>query len=169
MATKLENLELEIKHFKNIYQHFPKNEVLCENTIEYLLNLGVVQVSTMFEQCIARINGSTVISLDHADISDGSDAKVITVRTSSRGTSYSAPVSNIYNKTGSLRIQCYERKQDKFYYFVIPNHAYTHIPKSSNIEIPFYMCGTPKRVNNCAVNWWNYTCDSFEEMCTKVY
>jgi hypothetical protein len=56
----------------------------------------------------------------------------------------------------------YEREQDKFYYFRIPHRAYSHISSSSNIEIPFELDGTPRKVpmRPVKVNWWLYEVDS---------
>lgn len=168
MATLLENLDLEIKHFENAWKYID-SEGLCEYTTSWFLNNGLIQISSVFEKSIADISGATVISLNEADLDDGSDGKLVTVRTSSHGRNYSAPVTGIYNKTGDLRIQCYERKLDKFYYFVIPHYAYKRIPKTSNIEIPFNLDGTPKTNNNCLVNWWKFEEPTYHEMCTKCY
>jgi hypothetical protein len=166
MATKLENMDLEIAHFRNILPHLPGMKKCCKKTIETLLQLGVLQVSTAFEHAIASVGGHTVISTDEADISDGSDGKLSSVRTSGYGKSYTAPVTNIFNKTGPLKVQVYERKQNKFYYFVIPKHAYAHIAKTSNIEIPFELDGTPRLIPSRTVkqNWWDYKVNSFAEM-----
>jgi len=62
----------------------------------------------------------------------------------------------------------YERKQDKFYYFLIPYSAYSHIPKTSNIEIPFNLDGSPKKINKCNINWWDYSKETFSEICAPV-
>jgi len=167
MATKLENLELEVAHFRQFSKYLPGIKQCCEETIEHLLALGVLQVSTAFEQAIAKTAGTTVVSQDTADLSDGSDAKLSSVRTMSNGTCYSAPVCEIHGKTGALRVQVYERKQDKFYYFVIPNQSYSVIPKTSNIEIPFELDGTPRRVpagRRKYANWWDFEVKSFKAM-----
>ena len=74
-------------------------------------------------------------------------------------------VTGIYNKTGDLLVQVYERKQEKFYYFRIPYDSYCNIPKSSNIEIPFELNGSPRRHNKKQNNPWDYECDSFLDMC----
>lgn len=169
MATKLENLDLETAHFKHFKKYVPGMKKCCKKTVKKLLKLGVLQVSTAFEQALAKVANTTVVSTDAADLSDGSDAKLSTVRTSSHGTSYSAPVSSIHNKTGSLRVQVYERKKNKFYYFVIPHDSYKHIPKTSNIEIPFELDGTPRRVPKrpVKVNWWNHEAKSFKHLSKK--
>ena len=170
MATKLDNLELEIAHFRNFIDRIPGAAKWCKNTVESILSLGLIQVSTAFEHAIANTGGHTVISEDAADFDDGtvggSDAKLVTVRTSSYGRSYSAPVSNIAGKTGTLRVQVFERKKNKFYYFLIPYEAYCHVPRTSNIEIPFELDGQPRRIPKGPVkrNWWNFEVSSFDEM-----
>ena len=166
MATKLKNLPLEFAHFNMLRQYDSLYNDLCNETVDKLLHIGLIQVSTAFENAIANVTGEKVISEDHADLSCGSDAKLSTVRTSSNGGQYSAPVTGIHNKTGDLLVQVYERKQDKFYFFRIPYTAYCHIPESSNIEIPFDLDGTPRRKNKCRViDSWLYECPSFIDMC----
>ena len=166
MATKLENNHLEIAHFNNFRNHIPGYKKMCNETLTTLLDLGLIQVSTAFEQALAKVGKHDLVSQDCGDlIKDGvySDAKLSSVRLSSYGRSYSAPVTNIHNKRGSLRVQVYERIREKFYYFVIPEKAYKHIPKSSNIEIPFDHDGTPKVANH----WWQWNVSSFVELATK--
>jgi len=164
MATKMENLALELAHWHNFYQQLPGRTKWDPATVAELLKLGIIEVSTAYEHALAELGGCEVISEDWADLSNGDDAKLSSVRTSSNGKNYSAPITNISGKTGALRVQVYERKQDQFYYFIIPNWAFQHIPKSSNIEIPFELDGTPRRRNLCAVNWWQFEADSFESM-----
>ena len=172
MATKLENLELEIAHFEHFKKYIPGHDNLCSKTVHTLLSLGLVQVSTAFEQALAHIGKHRLVSKDRGDLyrnGSYSDAKLSSVRTSSYGKKYSAPVTNIFNKTGALRVQVYERKQNKFYYVAIPRRAYIDVPKSANIEIPFEMDGTPRRVPMRAVyvNWWTYEVHSWKDMATK--
>lgn len=169
MATKLENLELEVAQFKNFVKYIPGINRCCPDTVTKLLGMGLMQVSTAFEHAVASVGGNQVVSEDEYDISDGSDAKLSCVRTSGYGEKYAAPVGNIQGKTGKLRIQVYERKQDKFYYFVIPNRAYRDIPRSSNIEIPFELDGTPRRIparQRTYANWWKFEVNDFKELAT---
>ena len=163
MATKLENLELEIKHFRNFEKYLANAHRYCRETLELLLEDGIIQVSTAFEHALANVGGHTVVSYD---VSDGSEAKISSVRTSGYGKLYGAPIKGVSGKTGLLRIQVYERKQDQFYYFCIPRYAYEHIPRTSNIEIPFELNGTPRKIPLRSVkrNWWNYEVATFEEM-----
>ena len=154
MTTKMENLELDIAHFNNIVDYLPEIDKCSKKTINNLLRLGIIQVSTAFEQALAYQLGITVVSQDTHDLSNGADAKLSSARTHGKGRSYSAPVTNIAGKTGNLLVQIYERKQNKFYYFVIPHRKYKHIPATSNIDIPFELDGTPRRKNKAVVNWW---------------
>lgn len=164
MATKLENLVLEIAHWRNFVDYMPGTRAWDRNTVADLLQLGVLEVSTGFEHALAHEGGCTVTSRDTEDLSNGDDAKLSTVRTSSLGTAYSAPVFKIKGKTGALRVQVYERKQNLFYYFVIPNWAYSHVPKTSNIEIPFELNGNPRRQNRCRMNWWQFEVKHFSQL-----
>ena len=164
MATIADNLNLQIAHFSAFKNYIPKINKMDITTVDTLLKTGLIEVSTAFEHAIAHLSGTKVISQNHADLSCGSDAKLSTVRNCSYGRAYSAPVTGIHNKTGDLLVQVYERKQNKFYYFRIPYHSYSHIPKSSNIEIPFTLDGNPRRSNK----WWAYEVDTFEQMCLNV-
>lgn len=102
------------------------------------------------------------------DFHDQSDAKLSSVRVSSKGKNYSAPITNLHRKQGLIRAVVYERRLNKFYYFLIPYANYKHIPKTSNIEIPFNLDGSPKKINKCAVNWWTYSKETFEEICVDA-
>lgn len=173
MAVKMENLPLEVAHLDNFKNFIPGFSQLCTNTVHQLTLLGGLQVSTLFEHALAHAGGHTLVSLDKGDLEKNglfSDAKLVTVRTAHHKQKYSAPVSGIYNKVGILRVQVYERKQGKFYYFAIPNSAYKHIPKTSNIEISFELDGTPKRTpsRKVNVNWWDYEVADFCAMATAT-
>ena len=119
----------------------------------------------LLEHAIHAVGNIPKFNTVGKDFTDISDAKLCSVRTSCKGKMYSAPITNLHQKKGLLRVVCYERKQDKFYHFVIPYDAYKHISKKSNIEIPFNLDGSPKRENKCKVNWWLYERTSFAEIC----
>jgi|688.fasta_scaffold185998_3 hypothetical protein len=165
MANKLENLELENAHLDNIKEFLPQWEEMCKKTFGILQSYGLIQVSTALEYAVANLGGQTVISKDFADLSDGSDCKMVTVRRRNFNTTYSAPISSFKNKTGGLRVQVYDRIFDKFYYFVIPRFAYEN--SGSTIEIPFDSYGTPYRQTS---KWWTYEVSSLQEMAsTPIY
>tara|TARA_B100000287_G_scaffold179232_1_gene169246 strand:+ start:4426 stop:4962 length:537 start_codon:yes stop_codon:yes gene_type:complete len=173
MATLAENLDLEIAHFSNFCEYLPKYKKYDKKTLNQLLDDGLLEVSTCFEHALAGVIGTTVISENEKDLASGEDAKLASVRISNKGRSYGAQVKKVSGKTGDLLVQVYERKQDNFYYFRIPNKAYKDIPPSSNIEIPFEIDGTPKRIpghNKKWANWWDFECTSFVDMCVnKAY
>lgn len=157
MATKASSADLEIAHFNNIRDHLPDSENWCWETVESLLNMGLIQVSTAVEHAVAHKGGTTVVSEDKHDLANGDEVKAATVRLRGKGKLYDAHISNTKGKTGNLRIQVYERKTGKFYYFVIPHSQHS---KVTYLEIPFYLNGTPKRSNH----WWDWEVSSFEIM-----
>lgn len=166
MATKQDNIELDIAHFNNFKEHIPGYSTFDEDTVMEMLTLGLIQVSTAFEHAVAGAGGHIVESVDGQDLSDGSECKMATVRTSGYGQNYSANISSVHNKTGVIRAQVYERLHDTFYYFAIPHYAYSHITKTSNIDIPFHTNGQPKRIatRRLKSNWWDYEVKDFATM-----
>lgn len=173
MATQSKFLDVEIKHFEHFRKQILDRPDLCQKTIDHMLKLGIIEVSTAFEQALARVGNHVAVSENQGDLLRGdeySDAKLSTVRTSNYGRTYSAGVRGFANKTGDLRVQVYERLQDRFYYFVIPHWAYRPIPRSSNIEIPFDLEGNPPRQRDSRIrryaNWWRFQVGSWEEMAT---
>ena len=106
MATKLENLALEIAHFAHFKSKIPNFDTVCDVTIDAVAQLGGLQVSTLFEQALAAVGGHTVVSLDKGDLYRSgaySDVKLSTVRTSGYGKQYSAPVTSLYQNPQNLQ------------------------------------------------------------------
>ena len=165
MATKFDNLQLQKSHFHNFAEHLIDLN-LCHKTVEHLLDLSLIEVSTAFELAIAKVADIELVSKDQYDFSDKSDAKLSTVRTCSHGKTYSAPISGWQNKIGALRVQVFERKQNNFYYFVIPRSVRYTYSERSTLEIPFNLDGTPARESNRRrmVNLWDYEVGSFHAM-----
>ena len=157
MATKLSSLDLEISHFNNFKNYLPNTDSWCWETIENLLNMGLIQVSTVAEHAVAHTGGNTVVSEDSHDISNGDDVKLVTACWHRE--KYDARVVGITGKTGNLRVQVYCRNLNTFYYFVFPHSTYKAV---KGIELPFNYDHTPRKTNH----WWNWEVDSFEEMST---
>lgn len=157
MATNFAHMDLEKAHFNNFFMHVPSLNELSSKQRNNLLDDGVIQVSTVFEQALAKLGGYTVVSEDTHDFCNGDDAKMCTVVLRSKGTNYTAQVNGVSNKTGDLRVQVYERITGCFYYFHIPNEAFNHLKV---IEIRFNLDGTPKRSGK----WWSYEVPSFEDL-----
>lgn len=169
MATTHGTVSLEKRHFSNFRKYFPGIDTMCDQTIDRLIDMGTIQVSTAFELAIANVADLDVISVNSYDLSDGSDGKLSTCRYTTYGTCYSSSVTNTRTKTGTLRVQVLEPIKDTFYYFVIPYDAHSKIKGSSNIEIPFTIEGEPKRnyTPRFLPNWWRFEVESFEEMCLR--
>jgi hypothetical protein len=167
MTTKLENVVLDVAHFDNFRHLIPGYDKMDQWTIDNLLGLGILQVSTAFEHAIAAVGGHTVVSEDQYDLDNGNDAKLSTVRFSNNKRSYTAPISNVHNKTGTLCVQVYERINNSYYFFMIPKEAHEKIGLKSTIEIPFELDGTPrfmpKGVSKLP-NWWQYQVPSFKDL-----
>lgn len=160
--------DLEMVHFEHFKKHIPGIKKCCTKTINHLLSLGLLQVSTAFEQALASVGRHDMVSEDWGDLRRRgvySDAKFRTVEPPRRGTAL-ARVGGLVNKTGALRVQVYERVQNKFYYFVIPYSAYKNI-KGQSIKIPFEGNGDPRRKNNCDINWWKYEVKTWAELASK--
>lgn len=168
MATKMDNLPTEIAHFNNIRNHLPRISEIEPKSLDILLEMGLIQVSTAVEMAIANLGDLDVVSADAYDMSDGTEIKCSTARWHGRGFAhYGANVSNTKNKTGALRVQVYEPMTEKFFYFFIPRSAHSMIKNSSNIEIPFLHSGKPNRgyQPRYLPNWWKYEVSSFDELC----
>lgn len=164
MANRTELIKLELAHYENFKKYIPHYADLCASSLNYLVSIGGLKISTLFEHAVAHFAKFTVVDLDHADWSDGSEGKLSSARLRSYGKIYSAPISNIKNKRGLIRCQVYERKTEKFYYFTIPHSAYKNLKSKTSIEIPFELDGSPKKTNK----WWKYyEQPTFEKMCVE--
>ena len=136
MATKAASASLEITHFNNIKSFLPNSEAWCWETVESLLNMGLLQVSTAVEHAVAHAGGTTVVSEDKHDLANGDEVKAASVRLRGYGKSYDAYISNTKGKNGNLRVQVYERITDKFYYFVIPHSKYSKVTYTRILDTP---------------------------------
>ena len=151
MATKLRNLKIELQQLEACKDHLPQID-WNNPSVKLLTNMGLIEVSTAFEHSVANAMGTTVVSEDTNDLANGDDAKLSSVRLHSKGKRYSAPIMKVHNKTGNLIVLVGESKKKKDYLFKIPHEAYKHIKRTSNIDIPFYHDGTPRRSNK----WWRF-------------
>jgi hypothetical protein len=167
MATTYNGISIEMKHFNQIRRYVPRISEMDQRTLDILIEMGALQVSTLLELAIANVGDLDVISADAHDLSDGSEVKMATVRTHRRGTSCGAMISNTKNKTGLIRAQVMEPTTEKFYYFTIPYDAHSKITGASNIDIPFHLDGTPRKDYKPKIlpNWWKFEVESFERMC----
>jgi len=159
MATKPQSIWSESAHFNNFRKYLPTFAGICDDTIDHLLSMGVLQVSTAYEHALANLGDCEVVNENHCDLSNGGEAKLTT--TQFHREKVDAHVRNITGKRGPLLVQVYEQFTDKFYYFSIPYAEYAGI---KILEIPFTVNGDPKRNNK----WYRYEVDSFEELATSL-
>lgn len=152
-----------------LFPKWTKKSKRVERLIKYMSSLGTFNIPSMLEAAISITGNLERVRGNQRDFVDGSDAKKTTTRWRSNRTVYSASVSKVHNKIGVLRVMCYNKLLDKFYYFLIPRAAYNHIERTSNIEIPFMKDGTPQRGpanpnEKIITNWWDYEVASFADL-----
>ena len=165
--TQLKDPELEMAKIKLLWPlAYPKyaNDKFLTKFIELLSTDDCIQTGQLLEKAISVQCNLIRESTQGRDFANGDDAKLISVRTYGYGCSYGAPIHNIHAKKGCLLVACYERKQQNWFYFRIPYYAYSNIPKSSNIEIPFEIDGTPRIKNKSTINWWKFQVKCFNDL-----
>ena len=180
MATVTSSLDGQIKHFNQFRKVLTKkpNFKLDKRTIDYLLENGMIEVSTAFELAIAEQGNLEHCSIDGMDFTDKSDAKFATTcynentnkKTGSISRTLIGYIKGVHNKRGWLRVQVYNNILDEFYYFLIPYAAYSGV-KPTGIKIRLSaVTGQPIRFPNlnAKYNWWEYEVPSFKEMCGEV-
>ena len=173
MSTISTATPLEILHLEQFKEYIPGYDKMDKSTLTALATMGGLQVSTLFELAIANVSGWLHESRLGQDFADGSDAKYITCRTHSSGSSYGARISNLHNKKGDIRVQVLCPKGDlngvnQFFWFIIPHKEYAHITTASgNLEIPFNTDGTPNKHSknkSTGLNLWIYEVPNFVRM-----
>lgn len=175
IVTNLQNLsrydlELDIAKFDYFYpKAYPNETTRAYAAMRQKVSDGVISLDGLMEHAVAIRSGMTRIDATGYDLCDGSDCKLASVRTHNYGESYGAPVRDIHQKQGGLRVAVYERLHNKMYLFLIPHAAYSHIPRSSNIEIPFELSGLPRMYNNCTVNWWKFLVADWDTFCLTKF
>ena len=164
---------LELKFFEELYPMIHpdvSDEIRRHAREKDMIEHRLYGSGKLLEAAISKRKGLERHDTKGMDFIDGSDAKASSVRWTSNGSNYAAPIKDIANKRGLLRCMVYERLKDKFYYFLIPYSAYQHIPVTSNIEIGFNLDGSPKRgpTQNTIVNWWDFNVPDFEGILQDV-
>jgi hypothetical protein len=175
MATTDEYIKYDIRFFDEFVQYLDF-DVQDTSTLKKAVEMGLVQRERLVELAISAVSGIPIDSRHGRDHADGSDTK--TVVSGFRNNNIkkgewtnSFCVRNIATKSGSLRVVAYNKFQDRFHYFYIPNWAFQHC--SYTVEIPIervsrcYQTPDFKGIPNKTLKWWQYECFSFEEMCQK--
>ena len=174
MATTDNCIEYDIKFYQHLkpYLGLTAQE---EISMEAVVKRGFIQRDRLVEEAIAIVGNRTIVSVAGRDFCDGSDAKSVVSSERNNniakgGWTISMIVRSIKTKTGALRIIGYNKLLDKFYYFVIPNTAFSGLA-SVEIVIECFcraefignrpnFTGEPRR----DLKWWSYEVSTFEEL-----
>jgi hypothetical protein len=130
---------------------------------------GDIQIETVLENalCITSKGRYSRIAEDHADCSDGSDAKksVSQFRNNDilrdRWTN-SFAITNLKKKTGLIRALCLSKETGRFHFFAIPYNAYKGMKKVDITLDTSYGYREPKGIPKG--KWTCFEVDSFEQL-----
>jgi hypothetical protein len=169
MSTRHQDKQWEISHMRHLIYDVKiplPNQQTPESMME-LVEDGLLTVSTVLEYAIARMSGLKMVQEDSHDLEDLSDVKYATNRKRDKGDTLSAKISNVAKKIGPLRVQVLERMTGKFYYFLVPSHAYTG---KNDLEVPFTRTGDPSRLHHVTrmPNVWQWQVPTFAHIASKI-
>lgn len=156
------NLELVNMAFTRYQLQTPMSfkEALFLLYTHNLLNVGELTERAIVKQGKLTQQSKNFKGSDFKE--DNSDSKYVQVRYYS--TAY-ATVAGIHNKIGTLRVLCYEPKQNKNYYFLIPYEVYApYTNAQDSLKIYFDHDGNPRRPtrSNRRYDLWDYECTRSE-------
>lgn len=173
MATTDNAIQYDILFVKELLPYMNLKKAQEKHLIEFT-KMGIMQRETIAEIAMATIGNFKGDSTQGRDFCDGSDAKTVTScsRNNNKAKGQwlnSFEVRNVNTKTGDLRVIAYNKLLKKFHYFYIPNWAFNHLRSAISIVIEQKTChiGEPNftGIPNKTLKWWEFECDSFEEMC----
>ena len=127
---------------------------------ENLLNVGELTERAIVKQGKLTQHSKNFKGSDFKE--DNSDSKYVQVRYYS--TAY-ATIAGIQNKIGTLRVLCFEPKQNKNYYFLTPYKVYApYTSANDSLKIYFDMEGNPRspKRSNRRYDLWDYVCTKKE-------
>jgi hypothetical protein len=127
---------------------------------ENLLNVGELTERAIVKQGKLTQQSKNFKGSDFVE--DDSDSKYVQVRY--YAAAY-ATIAGIQNKIGTLRVLCYEPKQNKNYYFLIPYEVYApYTTADDSLKIWFDKEGNPRRPtrSNRRYDLWDYQCTKSE-------
>ncbi len=178
MATTDEFVKYDIRFFEEFAPYLMSDYTKTElKGVRRAVEQGLIQRERLVELAISAVSGVHMDSTAGRDLADGTDVKTVTSSYKNnnlkKGTwTHSYPIRRVSSKTGALRVVAYNNFLDKFYYFLIPFGAYRHINHTLEIVAERFQdnrfiknmppfTGIPRR----HLQWWQYECKSFEEMC----
>lgn len=152
-------------------RYYRKEFFTLEDAIEFLWERNLINVGELAEHAIVHNNKNLTQNSRNtkgSDFNDGSDSKYITVShyiTPAGYQSTYASVGGIKNKTGTLRICCYEPKTKETYFFLVPHKVYAPYTKGNDsLKIYFDKDGNPRNATRSdrRYNLWDYECSARE-------
>lgn len=175
MSTTDNCIQYDVKFINHLSKWLDLTDSELE-TLKKFTRLGFIQRDRIVEQAIANAGGLDVVSIEGQDVSDGTEVK--SVVSNSRNNNIkrgqwknSFNIRNLQAKTGDLRIVAYNKLLDRFHYFYIPREEYQHLKKDLEIILEQYntfqeptFTGVPRT----HLKWWNYECDTFEQMAQRT-
>lgn len=152
---------------------YPDGEI----TVERLIEDNLVNGTQVAELAISRTSGIPMDSIGYGmDLEDGSDVKTCTVQLIRNKTwlekdkirtgeyniseTHAAPVKQISNKIGLLRIIVYNPFSDRTHFLLVPKSAYTHLKV---VKITF-----DKITNEIKGMYKQYEVDCWNKLCEKT-
>jgi hypothetical protein len=134
-----------------------------------LVHDGDIQIETMLENALCQTSQGRYkrIAEDHADCSDGSDAKkaVSCFRNNDIARDHwtnSFVITNLKNKKGLIRALCLSKATGRFHFFAIPYNAYEGMNRVEITLDTSYGYREPKGVPRG--KWTCFEVDSFEQL-----
>jgi hypothetical protein len=132
---------------------------------------GEIQIETLLENslCVVSRGRYSRIAKDHADCSDGSDAKKAVSQFRNNDIARdlwtnSFAITNLKNKTGLIRALCLSKETARFHFFAIPYNAYKGMSRIDiSLDNSVGYCkpkGIPKG------KWCAFEVKSFEKLAT---
>lgn len=165
MLFDYEELPVKINMNKKLFEHaFADDDQTKTYTLkeasDFFWGRNLINKGELAEQAISKAlkikqNAPNTMG---SDLIDGSEIKYAEVFYDKKSTY--ATISNIKNKTGTIRGWVYEPVTEKNYYFIIPYSVYSRYfegGKKSTMKVWFDKNGNPRRpTNNINADLWDY-------------
>ena len=130
---------------------------------------GDIQIETVLENalCITSKGRYSRIAEDHADCSDGSDAKKSVSQFRNNDIlrdkwTNSFAITNLKKKTGLIRALCLSKETGRFHFFAIPYNAYKGMKQVDITLDTSYGYREPQGIPRG--KWTCFEVDSFEQL-----
>ena len=171
MSTQLVTPE-DYKIFDFLAPYLWPNKTAYEISLyRKLVADGLIQIETMLENALVKASKGmyTRIAKDHADCSDGSDAKKVVsqFRNNDKANDKwlnSFAITNLKKKTGLIRAMCLSKQTGQLHFYAIPYRAYKGV---NRVEINLdSSTGYRKPLGIPHGKWTVFEVKSYEKLAT---